>query len=99
MRPAVLTDPDWAERAVDAITRIALTQGRVTAEDLNRDGTLQQPESRQQVGQAFRTAHHRGLIMPTGFRASSDRSRRGGAVREWAPTPALVASWPKAVAR
>lgn len=94
-RPAVLADPHWIDRAVDVIARIAVTTGRVDADDLRRDQALDEPESHQQYGTAFREARRRGLIEPVAFGASRTRSRRGGSRHEWAPTPAVRSQYPE----
>jgi hypothetical protein len=95
MRPAAFYDPYWVDRAVDVIARIAVTTGRVTADDLRKDQTIQEPESAQQIGVAFRVARQRGLLEPVAYAASRTRSRRGGARHEWAPTSAARFQYPE----
>ena len=86
-RPAALVDSDWCEQAVNVIERLARENGRVTSEDLRRE--FEAPEHGNMIGGAFRSAHAQKIIVPTGFKISSDKSRRGGAIRVWALHPSL----------
>ena len=86
-RPAALVDPQWAEQAVNVIERLARENGRVSSEDLRRE--LEPPEHANQIGAAFRSAYNQKIIIPIDFKISSDKSRRGGAIRVWALHPRL----------
>lgn len=86
-RPAVLVGSDWLEQAVNIIERLARTQPTVTAEDLRRE--YEAPEHQNMIGSAFRVAGHQKIITPIGYRQSTDKSRRGGALRVWALHPRL----------
>ena len=86
-RPAVLSDPAWVESAVNVIEQLARRNGTVTAEDLRRE--FEAPEHANQIGSAFRVAYHQKIITPVGYRASTDKSRRSGALRVWALHPRL----------
>ena len=80
-RPAAVALSDWTEQAINVIERLARTNGTVTAEDLRRE--FDPPEHQNQIGSAFRVAYHQKIITPVGYRASTDKSRRGGALRVW----------------
>lgn len=84
-RPAALVDADWLEQAVNVIERLARDQSTVTAEDLRKHHEA--PEHQNMIGSAFRVAYHQKIITPVGYRASTDKSRRGGAVRVWTLHP------------
>lgn len=84
-RPAALVDSDWGEQAINVIERLARTNGTVTAEDLRRE--FEAPEHANQIGSAFRSAYLKKIIIPIDFKISSDKSRRGGAVRVWTLHP------------
>jgi hypothetical protein len=80
-RPAVLTDPDWHDHAVQAIVRIAREQGTVTSEDLRK--VMDEPENENRYGNAFQAASRRNLIEWISARPSRDKSRRGGLISVW----------------
>lgn len=86
-RPAAIADPRWVESAVNVIERLAREYGRVTSEDLRRE--FDPPEHANQIGSAFRAAYSQKIIIPINFKISSDKSRRGGAIRVWALHPRL----------
>ena len=86
-RPAALVDSGWCEQAVNVIERLARENGRVSSEDLRRE--LEPPEHANQIGAAFRSAYNQKIIIPIDFKVSSDKSRRGGAIRVWALHPRL----------
>lgn len=86
-RPAAIADPRWVESAVKVIERLAREYGRVTSEDLRRE--FDPPEHANQIGSAFRAAYSQKIIIPINFKISSDKSRRGGAIRVWALHPRL----------
>ena len=86
-RPAALVDSDWCESAVSVIERLAREHGTVTSEDLRKN--IEPPEHANQVGSAFRSAYNQKIIIPIDFKISSDKSRRGGAIRVWALHPRL----------
>ena len=86
-RPAAVALSDWTEQAINVIERLARTNGTVTAEDLRRE--FDPPEHQNQIGTAFKHAYRLKLIEPIGYRASTDKSRRGGALRVWALRPRL----------
>lgn len=80
-RPAAVALSDWTEQAINVIERLARTNGTVTAEDLRRE--FEAPEHQNMIGSAFRVAYHQKIITPVGYRASTDKSRRSGALRVW----------------
>lgn len=84
-RPAAVALSDWTESAVNVIERLARENGRVSSEDLRRE--LEPPEHANQIGAAFRSAYNQKIIIPIDFKISSDKSRRGGAVRVWTLHP------------
>ena len=86
-RAAVLARPDWAEAALEHLCNLAVQYGSVTADDLR---TFEQPENPNQIGVLFRTARRRGLLTAVEHAESRAKSRHGGALRRWAPTPALM---------
>lgn len=86
-RPAAISDPQWTESAVNVIERLARENGTVTSEDLRRE--FEPPEHANQIGSAFRSAYNQKIIIPVDFKISSDKSRRGGAIRVWALHPRL----------
>lgn len=86
-RPAVVALSDWTEQAVSVIERLAREHDTVTAEDLRRE--FEPPEHANQIGSAFRAACSQNIIIPIDFKISSDKSRRGGAIRVWALHPRL----------
>ena len=86
-RPAAVALADWTEQAINVIERLARTNGTVTAEDLRKHHD--DPEHQNMIGSAFRVAYHQKIITPVGYRASTDKSRRGGAVRVWEIHPRL----------
>ena len=86
-RPAALVDSDWCQQAVNVIEQLARENGRVSSEDLRRE--LEPPEHANQIGAAFRSAYNQKIIIPIDFKISSDKSRRGGAIRVWALHPRL----------
>ena len=86
-RPAAISDPQWVESAVNVIERLARENGTVTSEDLRRE--FEPPEHANQIGSAFRSAYNQKIIVPVDFKISSDKSRRGGAIRVWALHPRL----------
>lgn len=86
-RPAVLPSQHWLEDAVNVIEQLARSQSTVTSEDLRKHHEA--PEHHNQIGNAFKIAYHQKIITPTGYRPSTDKSRRGGAVRIWALHPRL----------
>lgn len=86
-RPAVLASQHWLEDAVDVLERLAREQSTVTAEDLRKHHEA--PEHQNMIGSAFRVAYHQKIITPIDYRQSTDKSRRGGAVRVWALHPRL----------
>ena len=86
-RPAVVALADWTEQAVNVIEQLAREQSTVTAEDLRKH--LEAPEHQNMIGTAFRVAYNQKIITPVGYRASTDKSRRGGAIRVWEIHPRL----------
>lgn len=86
-RPAAISDPAWVESAVNVIERLARENGTVTSEDLRKN--IEPPEHANQIGSAFRSAYTQKIIVPVDFKVSSDKSRRGGAIRVWALHPRL----------
>jgi len=80
-RPAAISDPAWVESAINIIERLAREQDTVTAEDLRKHHD--EPEHQNQIGAAFRQAYNQKIITPVGYRASTDKSRRSGALRVW----------------
>lgn len=86
-RPAAISDPAWVESAINIIERLAREQDTVTAEDLRKN--FEAPEHQNQIGSAFRAAYAQKIITPVGYRPSTDKSRRGGAVRIWKLHPSL----------
>lgn len=86
-RPAVVALADWTEQAINVIEKLARSQSTVTAEDLRKH--LEAPEHQNMIGSAFRVAYAQKIITPVGYRQSSDKSRRGGAIRVWALHPRL----------
>ena len=86
-RPAAVALSDWTEQAVNVIERLARENGTVTSEDLRRE--FDPPEHANQIGSAFRSAYNQKIIVPVDFKISSDKSRRGGAIRVWALHPRL----------
>src|SRR5699024_1488203 len=86
-RPAALVDSDWCQQAVNVIERLAREHGRVTSEDLRRE--FEPPEHANQIGSAFRAACSQNIIIPIDFKISSDKYRRGRAVRVWSMHPQL----------
>ena len=86
-RPAAVALSDWTESAVNVIERLARENGRVSSEDLRRE--LEPPEHANQIGAAFRSAYNQKIIIPIDFKISSDKSRRGGAIRVWALNPRM----------
>ena len=86
-RPAVVALADWTEQAINVIEKLARSQSTVTAEDLRKH--LEAPEHQNMIGSAFRAACSQKIIIPIDFKISSDKSRRGGAIRVWALHPRL----------
>ena len=86
-RPAAVALSDWTEQAVNVIERLARTNGTVTSEDLRKN--IDPPEHANQIGAAFRSAYTQKIITPSGFKVSSDKSRRGGAIRIWGLHPRM----------
>ena len=86
-RPAAVALSDWTEQAVNVIERLARENGTVTSEDLRRE--FEPPEHANQVGSAFRSAYNQKIIVPIGFKISSDKSRNGGAIRIWRLNPRM----------
>ena len=86
-RPAAISDPAWVESALNVIERLAREHGTVTSEDLRKN--IDPPEHANQIGSAFRSAYTQKIIIPVDFKISSDKSRRGGAIRVWALHPRL----------
>ena len=86
-RPAAISDPQWTESAVNVIERLARENGTVTSEDLRRE--FEPPEHANQIGSAFRSAYNQKIIVPIGFKISSDKSRNGGAIRIWRLNPRM----------
>ena len=86
-RPAAVALDDWCEHAVNVIERLAREHGTVTSEDLRKN--IDPPEHANQIGSAFRSAYTQKIIIPIDFKISSDKSRRGGAIRVWALHPRL----------
>lgn len=86
-RPAAVALDDWCEQAVNVIERLAREHGTVTSEDLRKN--IEPPEHANQVGSAFRSAYNQKIIVPIGFKISSDKSRRGGAIRVWRLHPRM----------
>lgn len=84
-RPAALVDSDWCQQAVNVIAALAREHGTVTSEDLRKN--IDPPEHANQIGGAFRSAYNQKIIIPIDFKISSDKSRRGGAVRVWTLHP------------
>lgn len=84
-RPAGVALADWTEQAINVIEKLARSQSTVTAEDLRKH--LEAPEHQNMIGSAFRVAYHQKIITPVGYRQSTDKSRRGGAVRVWTLHP------------
>ena len=86
-RPAAVALSDWTEQAVNVIERLARENGTVTSEDLRRE--FEPPEHANQIGSAFRSAYNQKIIVPIGFKISSDKSRNGGAIRIWRLNPRM----------
>ena len=86
-RPAAITLADWTEQAINVIEKLARSQSTVTAEDLRKH--FEAPEHQNMIGSAFRVAYHQKIITPVGYRASTDKSRRAGALRVWELHPRL----------
>ena len=86
-RPAAVALSDWTEQAVNVIERLARENGTVTSEDLRRE--FEPPEHANQIGSAFRSAYAQKIIVPIGFKISSDKSRNGGAIRIWRLNPRM----------
>ena len=86
-RPAAISDPQWAESAVNVIEALAREHGTVTSEDLRKN--IDPPEHANQIGSAFRSAYNQKIIIPVDFKISSDKSRRGGAIRVWSLHPRM----------
>ena len=86
-RPAAVALSDWCEQAVNVIERLARENGTVTSEDLRRE--FEPPEHANQIGSAFRSAYNPKIIVPIGFKISSDKSRNGGAIRIWRLNPRM----------
>ena len=86
-RPAAVALSDWCEQAVNVIERLAREHGTVTSEDLRRE--FEPPEHANQIGSAFRSAYNQKIIVPIGFKISSDKSRNGGAIRIWRLNPRM----------
>jgi len=86
-RPAAVALSDWTEQAINVIERLARSQATVTAEDLRKE--FEPPEHANQIGSAFKTAYAQKIITPVGYRASTDKSRRSGALRVWRLHPRL----------
>lgn len=86
-RPAAVALSDWTEQAVSVIERLAREHDTVTAEDLRRE--FEAPEHANQIGSAFRSAYSQKIIEPVGYRPSTDKSRRGGALRVWRLNPRM----------
>ena len=86
-RPAAVALSDWTEQAVNVIERLAREHGTVTSEDLRKN--IEPPEHANQIGSAFKTAYSQKIIIPVDFKISSDKSRRGGAIRVWSLHPRL----------
>ena len=86
-RPAAVALSDWTEQAVNVIERLAREYGTVTSEDLRKN--IEPPEHANQIGSAFRLAYTQKIIIPVDFKISSDKSRRGGAIRVWSLHPRL----------
>ena len=86
-RPAAISDPQWVESAVNVIERLARENGTVTSEDLRKN--IDPPEHANQIGSAFRSAYLKKIIIPIGFKISSDKSRNGGAIRIWRLNPRM----------
>ena len=86
-RPAAVALSDWTEAAINVIERLAREHGTVTSEDLRKN--IDPPEHANQIGSAFRSAYSQKIIIPVDFKISSDKSRRGGAIRVWALHPRL----------
>ena len=86
-RPAAVALSDWTEQAANVIERLAREQDTVTAEDLRKHHDP--PEHQNQIGTAFKHAYRLKIITPVGYRASTDKSRRSGALRVWELHPSL----------
>ena len=86
-RPAAVALSDWTEQAVSVIERLAREHDTVTAEDLRKHHD--EPEHANQIGSAFRSAYSQKIIEPVGYRPSTDKSRRGGALRVWRLNPRM----------
>ena len=86
-RPAAISDPQWTESAVNVIEVLAREHGTVTSEDLRKN--IEPPEHANQIGSAFRSAYNQKIIVPIGFKISSDKSRNGGAIRIWRLNPRM----------
>ena len=86
-RPAAVALSDWTEQAVNVIERLAREHGTVTSEDLRKN--IDPPEHANQIGSAFRSAYNQKIIVPIGFKISSDKSRNGGAIRIWRLNPRM----------
>ena len=79
--PMPLEDCRWHEDAVATILSLALSQPVVTAEDLMRE--MRPAPHPNHVGSAFQAAKALYYIVPTGYRPSNSKSRRGGVIRTW----------------
>ncbi|MBP3044851.1 hypothetical protein KKR91_01325 [Arthrobacter jiangjiafuii] len=87
--PMALTDLDWSQDAVATILGLARAQSTFSADDLTRD--MRKPPHPNMAGAAFSAARKLGYIEPTGFRLSTNPTRRHGVIRTWQATPLLAA--------
>lgn len=80
-RPMPLEDIGWHDDAVNMITAYAESGLDFTAEDLRR--SIRPAPNPNDYGAAFRAACQTGLIAVTGYKESSEPSRKGGLIRIW----------------
>lgn len=83
--PMPLEDTEWMDDALVALATLAASQTVVTAEDLSR--VMRKPPHPNHVGLVFGLAKNLHYLVPTGYRPSMSKSRRGGVIRTWTLHP------------
>lgn len=84
-RPAALVDADWPDQALQTLELLAHRKEYVTAEDLRE--VMGAPENGNQIGQVFKRAAQLNIITKADYRASRNKSRRGGSLHVWTLHP------------
>lgn len=84
-RPAALVDADWPDQALQALELLVHWKEFVTAEDLRE--VIGAPENGNQIGPVFARAAKLKIITKADYRASRNKSRRGGALHVWTLHP------------